>query len=131
MKQPCYADKLSPNAKKKLNRLLDFLTGKWRAELEEEIEKILSDLDPECVHTALYHLALLRRFYIARQSGWAYVLATLDNECLKLLPEDAEIHKKLKTVIIPDQLREGKGAEFEGCLRKKGVKFIKLAWVGW
>ena len=131
MKQPCYSEKLPQTAKEKLRDLMEFLTGEWRNELEEEIEKALSELDPECVHTALYHLSLMRRFYIAREAGWAYVLAKLDDECLKLLPEDAEVHRALKTVIIPDPLREGKGAEFEGCLRKKGIKFIKLAWVGW
>ena len=125
----CLKDQLSENAAKVYQSLIDFIENK--DVLEEEIEKLLPELDAECVHKAMFHLSLMRRFYVAREAGWAFVVDKIRKRCLKHLPPDAEVLEDLGVVIVPDPLRTGKEAEFEACLRKHKAKFVKFAWVGW
>ena len=121
-------ENLNEEAQKVLDSLKYFIENKDR--LEKAIEEKLPEMDAECAHRALFYLSLIRRFYIARQGGWVYIVKKF-GKCLSKLPDDAEVNKQFKVVVIPDPLREGKGAEFEACLRKSDIEFLKFAWVGW
>jgi len=123
----------------KLNKQARSLFSSWKRFIEKQpdlvsaIEDVLPDLDPECLRQAIFHLSLLKRLYVGRDAGWAFVLENKEDieECSKHLPEDAEVHQTLNVVIVRDPLRKGKESEFEACLRKSGKNFIKIPWVGW